>query len=713
MATNSIGLIIDVDYKGRPAFVQVQGDVDKVAQIMQTKGAQAAATLERGFGSALKSVLAFSAGIAGVNFGAGAILGGIRQMRDFQTEMANVDTQLTGLADGTLERLRQGILNLDPALGSSTQLARALFDALSAGVDASQAVKFVGDAARFAKAGLTDASVAVKVMTAAMDAYGMSAAQAGEISDALFTAVRIGKTTAEELANNIGAVFPVAQNLGLSFRETTATVTQLTRVFPSASEAVTGLRSALSNILQNAEKFKAAGIDIRNVIAKGGIVGAIDALREATGGSAEQIRDFIPDVQGLTAVLGLMGPQYKNLTETVKEFGHTSGATQEAFQKQQQTLDAATERFMNSLDRLVQGSAPQFLSAMTQIVDALRLSLPGALEFAGAMFRAAQGVFNTFVGVLLGGVSKIVGHLETLAGAAAKVAGWVGLDGVSAKLSSVRQSLGQTEQTLGELGQAGLQSGLDLLTGTDQAEAGQKKLQAAVQQATQAVQTQGKEAQKSADEAAQKVQALEDAYKTLGLKTPKALQLAATQAVAAFEQLKASGSASQEALAEAAEKTKGEIIAAYGKVPFEMQPLFFGIAKTGTDSASTIASAFDKARPEYGGVRRQGRGQDRADLRPHGGALQRARQDRKELPDEPENGRVHHPFAKDLGGLQEQLRDAVRAKSDIWRVGAGGEGLLRLCPPRVRPDHRRAPKPHRRPERARGRPERRRRAFYH
>jgi TP901 family phage tail tape measure protein len=588
--------------------------------------------------------------------------------------------------------LRQGILNLDPALGSSAQLARALYDALGAGVESSQAVKFVGDAAMFAKAGLTDASVAVKVMTAAMDAYGMSAGQAREISDALFTGVRVGKGEVVDLANNIGSVFPVAQTLGFTLKETTATVAALTRVFPSTSEAVTGFRSALANIITNVDKFKAAGIDMRKIIAEGGIVGAIDALREATGGAAEKVREFIPDIQGQTAVIALMGPQYKNLTQIVKEFGNTSGATHAAFEKQQKSLDAATQTFLNTLDRLIQKDAPQFLATMTQIVEALSVSLPGALEFANAMFRSTQGIFNTFVGVLIGGVSQIVGHLETLAGAAAKIAGWVGLDGVSAKLAGVRSALGQTEQTLKELGAAGLKSGIDLLRGSEQGEGGQKDLKQSVKLTAEEVRKLGDGAlvlggalikagadgkagldqtAQAAQDAAQKVQA---AYDTLGLKTPQVLKLAATHAVAAFEELKASGTASQEALAQAAEKTKAEIVAAYGKVPYEMQPIFFGISKTGSDSAGTVAGAFESAGTSMVGSMQ--RAADEIEQQ-----YDRIAKRAKEIDDIQKNSLmnqkmapIHTDFASDRQGLEEQLRDAVRAKADVWRVGAGTKG---------------------------------------
>lgn len=322
----------------------------------------------------------------------------------FDKELANTNTVLIG-SKVSIEQLKQQILALPPSLGTATELTKGLYQALSAGIEPGKAVAFVGEQAKLASAGLTDLSTTVKVSTAAMDAFGIQASDASHISDVLFTIVARGKTEFDPLAHSIANVFPLAKSLGVSFEETAATFTTLLRIFPNAAEATTGFRAILSGLTGQMDNFKAAGIDVKAVIAEEGLTGLLRRLAEVTGLSADVLKaKFIPDVEGTTAALGLMGPQFKTQTENVKAFGDTAGTTATAFAKQQESISAAVDRIKNSFDRLIQGGGLEPLfKAMLAPIEAWLTQLnkggTASVEFA-SIASTAFGAVVTALGTI-------------------------------------------------------------------------------------------------------------------------------------------------------------------------------------------------------------------------------------------------------------------------------------------------------------------------
>lgn len=445
MAEDVIGIRLGVTDAGTPVIQKFVGEVKKSGQEMAGKAAQGARTLEgrlgtlvkngfdraykkagdfdarlnkldSSFSSGIKKVGAFAGAIAGISFGAATITAGLNALSSFEDELANVSTLIKGDATAAIASLREQIIALPPSLGTTTELTKGLYNALSAGVEPAKAVQFVGDAARMAKAGLTSMDTATNVLTASMDAFGFSAEQAGHVSDVLFTAVRLGKTTMDQLGSSISTVFPLAKTLGVSFEDTTAIVTTLTKVFPSTSEAVTGVKGAFDSMIQNADKFRDAGIDILKILKEDGIVGALDALKKATGGNIEEIAKLITSMEGQTAVLGLMDAQYDTLRDNLKEFGKTAGATTEAFEKQQKTFTAAWANFTNALERLVQQYGPPVLAFFTQVTDALTAAIPAAIAAFKATWSDLNRTFTSTIGYMAEKIAKFYDILGKIPG---------------------------------------------------------------------------------------------------------------------------------------------------------------------------------------------------------------------------------------------------------------------------------------------------------
>jgi TP901 family phage tail tape measure protein len=278
----------------------------------------------------------------------------IQKGREFETEWANVTTMISDTSVNT-EELRDELLNLSPTLGSTTELAKGMYQVLSASIEPAKAIEFLGEAAKSAKAGVTDTATAVDALTTVINAYGMEAGQVTNVSDVMFQTVKRGKLTYEELSTSLGTVVPIAANLGVEFTEVGAAMASLTRQGIDAATATMQMRQVLMSILtpskEAAELAEALGIEMgAGALKTKGFVGWLKEMKEKTGGSADAMGKLVPNARALTAVMALAGERIGEVTDDLdlmSEAWTTGGQTQEAFTKQMQTasfwMDAGKE----------------------------------------------------------------------------------------------------------------------------------------------------------------------------------------------------------------------------------------------------------------------------------------------------------------------------------------------------------------------------------
>ena len=91
---------------------------------------------------------------------------------------------------------------------------KAFYQIISAGAaDAAEATNILTTANKLAIGGVTDVTTAADGLTSVLNAYGLEAKDSTRVSDAMFVAMRAGKTTIAELANNVGSVAPLAAQM--------------------------------------------------------------------------------------------------------------------------------------------------------------------------------------------------------------------------------------------------------------------------------------------------------------------------------------------------------------------------------------------------------------------------------------------------------------------------------------------------------------------
>ncbi len=336
---------------------------------------------------------------------------------NFESAMANVATVLDKKAGVSLAKLKEGILALPPELGTATEMASGMYQALSSGIDASKAVAFTAEAAKLAKAGLADMGSTVKALTGFVNAYGASSKSAAEVSDMMFRTVQLGVVELPELAAGLGNIASTAAAAQVSQKDLLAAIAATTVKGVPAAQAMTGLKAALANLIEPQEKAMEAAKKLGmegfgpTMLASKGFAGTIDEIARATGGNAEKINALFGSVEAGGVIAALAAEKGNAYKSTLEAMGASAGATQGAFLEQTKTFNAKMEALKSTLDRLFIGIGNEYLPAITSAVEQLSQNLNGLKVLAEAVLLPVRAA------VALGqGIGKAAGTTAAVGG---------------------------------------------------------------------------------------------------------------------------------------------------------------------------------------------------------------------------------------------------------------------------------------------------------
>jgi intein/homing endonuclease len=170
------------------------------------------ASLERSFADVGRGVTRMRTGIERVGTAAVSVakplglaaaagtVAAVRAFSRFETGLAKIGTLLSGTEEATT-RFSAGLTGLSVKFGQAMDTtSEGMFQAISASVEAGDALRFMDEANKSAVAGFTDTTTSVNALTNVVNAYGESMAETGDvvarakrINDAIFIANREGK----------------------------------------------------------------------------------------------------------------------------------------------------------------------------------------------------------------------------------------------------------------------------------------------------------------------------------------------------------------------------------------------------------------------------------------------------------------------------------------------------------------------------------------
>ena len=365
MAGNDLTLVIKADNRATKELKSVATQTDKISSKFKTMGKAGAA--------------AFA--VAGTAAAAYAV----KSALEFSKSQGQVRT-LINVTDQEFQKLNESTLEFAGSMNvAAADASKALYDALSGGVQRSEVIPFLEAAAAAAHAGGSSLTEAVGILVQAQNTYGSTVLKAAEASDVLFEVIRGGITTLPELGAVLGRVLPTAAALGVSFQDVGSSLSVMTSRTADTAGSVTRLNALFVAALRDSSKL-AKGIkselggSFRDLIAEGMTTSEImQALRDKL--PYEQFLQLFRRVEALNGALLITGDQNAPAVATAFEnMTSAAGATQTAFDKVAASAGFQMDTKLNEIKIELMKLATDALPLLVQAAELLVIALNPLIE---------------------------------------------------------------------------------------------------------------------------------------------------------------------------------------------------------------------------------------------------------------------------------------------------------------------------------------------
>lgn len=370
--------------------------------------------------------------------------GALKMASDFETAFTEVTT-LFDLPKEQIASLRKDVLGLAKTMGvDPVEAAKAMYQAISAGVPAANVISFLNENVQLAVGGVTDLETSVDLTTTVMNAWGKTTADLTDINDSLFLAVRQGKTTIGELGQSYFQVAPVAAAFGFTIDEVNASVATLTASGTPTSESMTQIRQAMLSLgaptIRQKKRLDEMGISFSEAeLRQKGFINVAKELFDAADGNKEVLRKLLGSVEAVNAVLVIGGKGYERATRNLAEYEDKAGSAKLAFDKMNETFGRQVTILKTELKVALIKLGAALIPVARSMIKGFRVimkvldgligaftKLPKGLKIAIIAFfalLAAIGPVLLILGTLLTAVGAFVALMPFMATAIASVGG--------------------------------------------------------------------------------------------------------------------------------------------------------------------------------------------------------------------------------------------------------------------------------------------------
>jgi TP901 family phage tail tape measure protein len=423
LGTLSIAIQASVD-QALQEFQKFGADVGKVIDEQKTKWEGLATVGESmsKLGGAL--TLGITAPIAAI--GAASV----SMAADFESSMNKVQA-VSSATGADMEAMRQLAMKLGADTKYSAQeAAEGMGNLASAGLTTKQTMDAMPGVLDLAAAGTLSVARAAEVTTDTLGQFGLAASSAGHVADVFAQGAAASAISAEDLAQSMKLVGPVAKLAGLSLEQATTAIALLGNSGVKASEAGTGLRGVIAS-LESPSKKAAAEINALGVSTKdaAGNLLPLDQimgqLKESGAGASEIFRIFGREQASVASILmAQSGPAWAAMT---KEIDNSEGAAKKMADTLNTGVTGALEQLKGSIETagiaLGQKLEPLVLSLLNAGTQLVNNFLLPAIEWFGNLSPEVQAFALTIVGLAaaIGPVILIAGQMATAIAALAPV----------------------------------------------------------------------------------------------------------------------------------------------------------------------------------------------------------------------------------------------------------------------------------------------------
>lgn len=369
----------------------------------------------------------FTMGITVPVIGAGTAIS--KMSMEFESGTAKITT-VADMTKISVDQISKGIKDLSNQTGISTNdLNESLYDTISAGVDTADAINFLTDATKLAKAGFASTSGTIDVLTSILNAYGLKASETTRISDLLIQSQNLGKLTVGQLSTAMGRVIPTAKSANVAIDQLSTAYVEMTKKGVSVEESTTYINSMLNELSKSGTEVdktlrKVSGKSFRELISSGKSVGDVLVILEDYAKKNKlALGDLFGSSEAAKAGLILANNAGKDFNATLKDLQNSTGITEDSFNKVSNTTQERFAKAMNKaknsameLGAKVLPIVEKGIDLFNDLTDKFNSLSPAAqdniLKFA--IYSAALGPVMKATGGTIKLVSGLVGILGKL-----------------------------------------------------------------------------------------------------------------------------------------------------------------------------------------------------------------------------------------------------------------------------------------------------------
>jgi len=242
---------------------------------------------------------------------------------------------------------------------NAAEAAEALFFVTSAGLRGSEAMDVLEQSLKASALGLGETKTVADLATSAMNAYGSDTLGASDATDVLVSAVREGKLQADELSSVMGAVLPIASNMGVKFHEVGGAFAAMSRTGTPAAQAATQLNAILMAIMKPSEDAKKAmdelGLSqegLRKQIKEEGLLNVFELLRQKSEENSGAFERVFGNVRALKGILDLTGASADATRQIMERMANATGITSDAYKELTKSSSFQLNKALNELNVL-------------------------------------------------------------------------------------------------------------------------------------------------------------------------------------------------------------------------------------------------------------------------------------------------------------------------------------------------------------------------
>lgn len=359
-----------------------------------------------------KSIMPLSAAVAGI--GTAAAVSAV----NFEDAMAKVST----IADTTeipLDELRSQILSLSSQTGiSANEIADNVYNAISAGQKTGDAVNFVTNSTKLAKAGFADAGAALDVLTTILNAYGMEASEVTNVSDMLIQTQNLGKTTVAELSSSMGKVIPTANACNVQLDQLCAGYAKMTANGVATAESTTYMNSMLNELGKSGTKVsdilkEKTGKSFAELMENGmSLADVLSILKESADEQNLSFGDLWSSAEAGKAGLILLGDSAEDFNSTLAQMRESTGATDSAFEKLQ-TNSSKINKAVNAVKNTFIVLGGVILDTFSPAIEAVTGGIQKLCNWISSLPTGIQTVI-VLIGTLIAAAGPLLVVLGTL-----------------------------------------------------------------------------------------------------------------------------------------------------------------------------------------------------------------------------------------------------------------------------------------------------------